>query len=49
MARKTTIRQDDEDEGEDRMPPQSGAAPVPREQDRMDDELRPSRLEDVVG
>lgn len=53
MARKTTIRQDDEDEDsgdrDDRLPPSGGATGAPREQDRMDDELRPSRLEDVVG
>ncbi|MFM7058135.1 MAG: Holliday junction branch migration DNA helicase RuvB [Planctomycetota bacterium] len=53
MARKTTIRQDDDDEDagnrDDRLPPPGGAAGVPREQDRMDDELRPSKLEDVVG
>ena len=53
MARKTTIRQDDDDEGagdrEDREAMPGGATGVPREQDRMDDELRPSRLEDVVG
>jgi len=53
MARKTTIRQDDDDEGagdrEDRVPTPGGATGVPREQERMDDELRPSRLEDVVG
>ncbi len=53
MARKTTIRQDDDDEGtgdhDDRLPPSGGATGAPREEDRMDDELRPSRLEDVVG
>lgn len=53
MARKTTIRQDDDDEStddrEDRLPTSGGATGVPREQERMDDELRPSRLEDVVG
>ncbi|MGV2338636.1 MAG UNVERIFIED_CONTAM: AAA family ATPase [Planctomycetaceae bacterium] len=49
MARRTTIRQDDDDDGEDRVPPAGGAAGAPREQERMDDELRPSRLEDVVG
>lgn len=52
MARKTTIRQQDddaEDERDERVGQEPGLAGAPREQDRMDDELRPSRLEDVVG
>ena len=51
MARKTTIRQDDEDPGDEipRREPFGAGQPVAPDQERLDDELRPSRLIDVVG
>ncbi|MEY3459883.1 MAG: Holliday junction ATP-dependent helicase RuvB [Planctomycetota bacterium] len=53
MARKTTIRNDDDEPDSQQGTPgnlrPSETPSQPREQDRLDDELRPSRLADVVG
>lgn len=50
MPRETTIRQFDDDDSEQLppgLPPTSGYSSLPDEPD--DDELRPSRLDDVIG
>ncbi len=59
MARKTTIRNDDDDEERDEQAAAGSSHSIPAssffreaggpEQQAYDDELRPSRLEDVVG
>lgn len=47
MARQTTIRPEDDDD--DRLPPQPPQPIASGNDDHFDDELRPSRLQDVIG
>lgn len=51
MGRETTIRQfdDDEDDAEQQSDVTGGATNSPAEPPAFDDELRPSRLNDVIG
>ncbi len=49
MARKTTVRNDDEDDEPLESARESARVSPAADQQRLDDELRPSRLEDVVG
>lgn len=46
MARQTTIRPEDDDDGQPPQPPPSVAS---ADDNHFDDELRPSRLQDVIG